>query len=345
MSHRPENPMLQRCFNHDYRGRSIYLITLTIEGRRPMLGTLHGTVDNPSIQLSSLGMAVDRSVHDIPSFYPQIRILAHQVMPDHLHIVLFVTQPIPVPLGEVLTGFKLGTSRHWWHQLEQQGLLAPKQPKPPSPPNGSSHKQGADLASREAVVGPQQYHYASPPRLWAEGFHDRLLLRKGQLKTMLNYVADNPRRLAIKKLNPELFVVRHQLTHNNLSFDALGNHYLLQQPERIQVQCSRSITPEELEQYRQQLLAAAHHGAVLVSPCISPGEKAIAHAALDQGLPLVVLLENGFAPLFKPSGRYFEACANGLLLMLAPWPYHSTKQNITRSQCLQLNAMASQLCQ
>ena len=60
----------------------------------------------------------------------------------------------------------------------------------------------------------------------------------------------------------------------------------------------------------------------------------------DAGQPWVVILENGFPPLYKPPGKYFEACARGLLLMLAPWPYHMEKRKISRSQCLQLNSMA-----
>ena len=60
-------------------------------------------------------------------------------------------------------------------------------------------------------------------------------------------------------------------------------------------------------------------------------------------LPLVVLLENGFPPLYKPPKRYFEACAQGRLLMLAPWPYHSQKRVITREQCLALNGFAARL--
>lgn len=81
-------------------------------------------------------------------------------------------------------------------------------------------------------------------------------------------------------------------------------------------------------------------GAVLVSPCISPGEKEIARAGLDAGWPLIVLLENGFAPMYKPPGRYFDACANGRLLMLAPFPHHREKRTITREQCLTLNEWA-----
>lgn len=85
------------------------------------------------------------------------------------------------------------------------------------------------------------------------------------------------------------------------------------------------------------------HGGVLVSPCIAPGEREIARAALDAGLPLIVILENGFPSMYKPPGMYFEACAKGLLLMLAPWPYHADRRAITRQQCLELNAMAQEI--
>lgn len=89
---------------------------------------------------------------------------------------------------------------------------------------------------------------------------------------------------------------------------------------------------------------AAEHGAVLVSPCISPGEKAVARAALDAGRPLIVLLDNGLAPCYKPPDRYFDACAAGRLLMLAPFPYHRQRLAITRPQCLELNAWAQGIC-
>jgi hypothetical protein len=119
---------------------------------------------------------------------------------------------------------------------------------------------------------------------------------------------------------------------------AIGNRFLLQHPMRQQVQISRRITPEALAARQAELLYAAEHGAVLVSPCISPGEKAIARAALDAGHLLIVLLSNGFAPHYKPPGRYFDACAAGRLLMLAPFPYQRQRQAITRKQCLELNA-------
>ena len=99
-----------------------------------------------------------------------------------------------------------------------------------------------------------------------------------------------------------------------------------------------------LAEKKEELLAAARHGAVLVSPCISPGEKEIAAAAFAEGLPLVAILENGFAPLYKPSGKRFDACAAGLLLLLAPWPHHTDRRPISRAQCLALNRLAEEVC-
>ena len=101
-------------------------------------------------------------------------------------------------------------------------------------------------------------------------------------------------------------------------------------------------TPE-YRTLRDVLLAAARHGSVLISPCISDGEKQIAREALNAGLPLVTMQNKGFAKLQKPSGRYFEACAAGRLLMLAPaaWPYTPAEKKMTRDDATAMN----RLCQ
>ena len=64
---------------------------------------------------------------------------------------------------------------------------------------------------------------------------------------------------------------------------------------------------------------------LIVSPCISPGEKQIATAVLEAQFPLIVLLLKGFPPFFKPQPRYLMACAEGRLLMLSPNPWQNKK--------------------
>ena len=68
-------------------------------------------------------------------------------------------------------------------------------------------------------------------------------------------------------------------------------------------------------------------------------------AAFDEGLPLIILLENGFTDLAKPGGQRMEACSRGQLLFLAPWGHHNERLSIRRDQCLALNDMARLICE
>ena len=148
----------------------------------------------------------------------------------------------------------------------------------------------------------------------------------------------------MKREHPDLFRIQRGLTVGALSFSAIGNRFLLQKPVLMQVQCSRRMTEEEIKNKVDECLRAASQGAVLVSPSISPGEKAVMRAAFDKGFPLIILQENGFSDLAKPGGKRMDACAEGRLLILAPWQHHNERIAIRRDQCLSLNEMARLIC-
>lgn len=61
------------------------------------------------------------------------------------------------------------------------------------------------------------------------------------------------------------------------------------------------------------------------------------------GVPLVTMHNKGFSKYQKPSGRYFDACAEGRLLMLAPaaWPYTTQEKPMRREDAVAMN----RLCQ
>ena len=195
-------------------------------------------------------------------------------------------------------------------------------------------KAGCNAASRD-LLGDT---------LWEEGYHDRILINKGQLETMLHYLHDNPRRLWTKRHHPEFFTVQQDITVGNARVAAAGNRFLLDHPFKAVVQCSRSINTEEaIAREINRYMAMARDGAILVSPCISPCEKAVMRVAFEAGVREIVLLENGFSPMWKPGGQQFDACARGQMLFVAPWPYHSERRRITRDQCLQLNSLANDI--
>jgi len=92
----------------------------------------------------------------------------------------------------------------------------------------------------------------------------------------------------------------------------------------------------------EDALACARNGAVLVSPCISHGEREIARRAHVAGARVIALRNKGFAPFEKPNGALFDQCAKGNLLMLAPaaWPYVPGEKPPTRESSLVLNRIA-----
>lgn len=151
--------------------------------------------------------------------------------------------------------------------------------------------------------------------------------------------------MAVRRSHPEFFRVAFGITIGSQSYAAIGNRFLLQHPEKVQVQCSRSLTDEAVAATVERMLARARHGAVLVSPAISKGEQAVMRAVLDARLPLIFLTPWGFNAFSKPGHQYFEACAEGRFLILAPWPHENQRIPLTRNMCLTLNSMAAAICQ
>ena len=110
-----------------------------------------------------------------------------------------------------------------------------------------------------------------------------------------------------------------------MSFTSMGNHFLLDWPDRQVVEMSRSASNEEVQERLRTVLEAAHNGTVTYTATISKGEQLIARTLREQGYPLVVLLNDGFPKkgspherYYKPGGVYFEACSKGQLLLLEP---------------------------
>ncbi|MBO4841080.1 MAG: transposase [Bacteroidaceae bacterium] len=331
--------MKRRSLDHDYHSRRIYMITLVVEGRRPLLGHLVGDVNAergteayPHVEPTPLGAAVMDVWNSIPSYHPEVKLIAFQLMPDHIHGILFVTRYLPEGLGKVVLGFKQACNKEY-RRLFMNVAVAQQQ-------TGRSQQQTGASQQQPSQQPLDRYHGL----LFERGYNDSILLREGQLENMRRYLADNPFRLAMKRARPEFLRVRLDVNICGCSCSAVGNMSLLSAPRKLRVRISRSIDPALLEREKESLLAAAREGAVLVSPAISPGEKAIMRAAFDEGLPLVTLLDNGLDPISKPSGERFRACAEGRLLLLSPFPHRNNHITISRATCEMLNALAWDIC-
>lgn len=331
----------QRSKFIDYKGRGIYLITLCTDGRRPLLGELCG--DSPEgayVRPSALGQAVLRCWHDIPAIQRgiaaqrslrlgttctrDIQLLSCQLMPDHFHGIIFIRQDMDIALGQVLRGFMMGCSQAYHELIKSVCIPTAQRPSP--------------------TVGIHTDQLSSPLRpLWEKGFHDRPLRRRGQLENMLRYVADNPRRLYIRRHHARNFHVQQAVRVGEYCFSAVGNLLLLDSALHV-VHVRRRFSPEERRRYMNDCVLAARQGRVLISPFISEYEQQVRHVVLQEGYPVIQLTNEALSHYYKPSGDLFHACASGQLLLLSP--NHTSApfgKRITREECNTLNALAEAL--
>lgn len=178
------------------------------------------------------------------------------------------------------------------------------------------YMQGCKEAARK--LGVTENLYDAPP------FY-RVLTHKGQLHAMIEYVKANAERAWQRKQNPELFRMHRETSVCGLQFTSMGNHFLLDWPERQLVEMSRSASEEQIKKRLIEVMAAAHNGAVTYTAAISNGERLIARTVREQKFPLVVLMNDGFPAAgdpheryYKPGGVYFDACSRGHLLLMEP---------------------------
>jgi REP element-mobilizing transposase RayT len=330
----------------DYQSPSIQMLTLVTVDRKPLLAELKGE----TISLTPLGAAVAREIERIPTYLgaASIEILDYVVMPDHVHILLRIHDRLPRHLGQYIRWFKVQCSDAFTAIVEKarevitragvargevaRGEVARGDTREGNNTTGSTSATASGWTSREEagrVLAGVSASMVSPKSknllLFAHEYHDSLLYGRGQLARMKRYIKENPRRLALKRANRELFRIRQDYTIGRFSCTVLGNIFLAGHPQRQVLQCSRSLTPEQIEERRSECLMQAANGAVFITAAISQGEKVIARSLREHGFPLIILLEQGFPKpesshyhYFKPQGVYFEACAAGRLLLVEP---------------------------
>lgn len=357
---------LRECYSH--------------QGRPHLFGELAGTEDLPAIALNAFGQAVDEQIMAIPASFPQVKIIEHVVMPNHIHFVIRVKEQLPAkqPLGYIIDRFK-----SWVNRRYKEIAL------------GLPANTIMSSRSRSESTRPSRSESTRPSRklnlVFEENFHDRILFREGQLESMISYCRENPLRLWKVVHNSQYFRTlagleltmpvlaeggtagrgrwngpvdgllapvrysrsrsivgnsrsRSESTATTITFNAIGNIDLLKASERVQIQCSRSMTEEAIKQKKAEILAMCEHGVVPISPCISQGEQTIARAVMEAGFSLIALFPQGIPDTtYKPYKQFFDACATGQLLLLSPWKFEQGVNHLQRWQCLFLNDIAVQL--
>ena len=307
---------------------------------------------------SSLGRAIFEHFKKMGAFTPGLEPVYCAVMPDHLHLLVKIVRELARPLGNAIGGFKTGCEKIYQRTGGEGRLFA---------------EGFVDEIILRAGQLKAEFTYLldNPRRLAVKRLFPWLFKVSRRIRVDFRLAPKAPAGQgtapAGQAVQAGQGVGREgDVWHAPAApaagwFSAIGNHFLLARSAFHQIQVSRrffayardargnllkdappAVATHEFEEKLAAALAAGKGGAVLVSPCISQGEREIARRAFAAGYRVITLANKGFSPLYKPGGKLFESCAAGNLLMLAPaqWPYQPAEKPMTRVDALVLNRIA-----
>ncbi len=265
-------------FGHDYAIPGTYEVTVVVAGRHPVFGEVLGTTKvggpMPYFLPSALGQAVlSEEIPKIHHYYPMVDVWQVCLMPDHIHLIVRINQPLPKGkhLGIIIGAFKGGVSRAWW-RLTGATSLPSGTPTPGLSSGPAAAAPTAGLSSCPAAAAPTPGLSSGPAAaaptaglsscpaaaapaaglssgatvsvasasdtrapLFEPNYNDHILMRDGQLENWKQYLRDNPRRLMMRREYPRLFQRSLCITIGGTRYSAFGNLLLLRQPEKEQV--------------------------------------------------------------------------------------------------------------
>ena len=311
-----------------------YMITLVTQPRRSLFGQLREW----GVERNGIGKAVYDAWQAVERRFPGVRATYNAIMPDHFHGIVYVTRDGLADLEEVVAWFaaecERRAGRRLWAPLWRDSICLAR---------GQLDRQIYYVLSN----AKRRWIKDNNPGLFRKvlGFrHWRLTRATARLVELGDVdhwdyrteIVDEGRECWDLESGDEILKPRRanrlqsafasgerQQARDNkdreIAWTAVGNPFLLDEQLLLSVRISRTASPQTLDSVLERLRGKAARGAVLVGAFISPGEKAAKTAALESGGCIVQVIPEGMGRYFKPSGRDFDVCAAGRLLVLSPF--------------------------
>ena len=160
-----------RLQNFDYSNNGAYFVTICTNERKCVLGTIPKTQNICvgqglcSCRLSDIGIVVDEEIRNLTSRYKYIEIQKYVIMPNHIHIMLFVSED--------------GASRT-------------------SPPT-RQHSVVSQFVSTFKRFCNKEYGC----NIWQRHFNDHIIRNRKDYEEHLRYIYENPTRWYYDELYAE----------------------------------------------------------------------------------------------------------------------------------------------
>ena len=155
-----------RLEGYDYSENGCYFVTVCAQSREGLFGEIIGG----GMVLSEAGRMVERTWNELPEFYCGIETDQFQVMPNHVHGVIVITEnEFPhgtMSLSDIVHRFKSLTTHRYMANVKD-GEWKPFERK-----------------------------------LWQRSFYDRVIRDDDDLGRVREYIRNNPLKWALDEYNP-----------------------------------------------------------------------------------------------------------------------------------------------
>lgn len=275
----------RRKRGHDYYAPCRYHIILKKSPYCCSFGSLHipasreNLVEEVRIDHSKLGKIICGNIYSFTRKFPVVKINQYCVMPDHVHIFLWMSAR-----SEKHLGFYIGMLK---------SLITKEY----------SEHCGKDLSHLD---------------IFLENYTDKIIYPGMNFDIIFRYIKGNPYRLAIKKVYPKFFQRKTVFEVNGEDYEAYGNLFLLTHPFKKAVRAHRNNTLSQNEELKEEMFEHVAEGGILVSPFVNKVEKEIRAKTEEMAGKYIKLQAQPFGERYSPSGHYFDLCKQGRLLIIAP---------------------------
>ena len=166
-----------RLQNYDYSQNGAYFVTICTAHKRPLFGVVRrgdpcGRPPVPVyVELSEIGRIVESYLTEIPSHYPDVHLASYVIMPDHIHMILVLTQNQPERAGQCPA------------PTEESDLSCRRGGTPGPPALPKIINAFKSLTTRKAGCS-----------LWQRGYYEHILRNQQDFDEAAGYIAGNPVR-------------------------------------------------------------------------------------------------------------------------------------------------------
>ena len=259
---RPQILHYRRFHGYDYSRGAAMMITFALKPRKPIFGR----VKTDHVEYSPAGeVALDVIARECIRD-PKVRLMRSVVMPDHIHLRLWLSPGHPEPLKAI--GRFVYNVKAWTRNRCKRDL-------------------GLELG-------------------WEENYHDHILLSREVIETADLYIDNNARKWALMHGNPPPLRVIEPLSATVLPmgewWTGVGRDDWLAEggAKLASVRLSRRIPPNLHESVAARLLSACEKGYILAGTWISPCERFVFKRLVGLGHPIVRVSPKPLVSVYRP---------------------------------------------